>query len=84
MTRTADRRAARREARKGRAERRLFDAAWAYADAFDTRGAPVLRLPGDSEVAEVPNEEALADFVAAGLHFAMVVPRPPRRRRRRR
>lgn len=84
MTRTGDRRAARREARKRRAELRLFDAAWTYGAAFDTRDAPVLRQPGDSELAEVPSEEALADLVAAALHFAMVVPRPRRRRQRRR
>jgi hypothetical protein len=82
MTRTADRRAARREARKRRAERRLFDAAWTFGDAFDTRSAPV--LPGDSELTEVSIVESRAELEAAALHFCIVVPRPPPRRRRRR
>jgi hypothetical protein len=72
MTRVADRRAARREARKRRAELRLFGAAWKYGAAFDARAcAPILAPPG-------------AALVAAALHFAWAVPPPYRGRRGRR
>jgi hypothetical protein len=88
MTRVADRRAARREARKRRAELRLFGAAWKYGAAFDARAcAPILAPPGVAEISDVPEadtDELLADLVAAALHFAWAVPPPSQRRRRRR
>jgi hypothetical protein len=88
MTRVADRRAARREARKRRAELRLFGAAWKYGTAFDARAcAPILAPPGAAEVEDVPDadtDELLADLVAAALHFAWAVSPQSRRRRGRR
>ena len=88
MTRIADRRAARREARKRRAELGLFTAAWKYGAAFDARAcAPILAPPGAAQVPDVPDadcDELLADLVAAALHFAWAVPPPSHRRRRRR
>jgi hypothetical protein len=85
MTRTTDRKAARREARTRRAELRLFAAAWRYTAAFDLRTrAPVLASPGAAEQPEVPSVvELFAELEAAVFHFAEVVPRPQRRRRRR-
>jgi len=82
MTRGADRTAARREARKRRAELRLFAASWRYAAAFDPRTrAPVLASPGAAELPEVPSVvELFAELEAAAFHFAEVV--PPLRRAR--
>jgi hypothetical protein len=86
MTRTADRRAARREARKRRAELRLFGAARTYAAGFDARAcAPLLPLPGELDDKDGPSlDELLAELVAAALNYAWVVPLPRRRRRVRR
>jgi len=98
MNRVADRKAARREARKRRAELRLFNAAWGYSENFDERGdAPVLAEPGDARGRALPrggaslelpeglsHDEMLAELIAAALHFGLMVPRPRLRRRRRR
>lgn len=97
MTRLSDRKAARREARKRRAELRLFDAAWGYAADFDEPDHPVLatspvdrrptRARGDvgQRLPEEPeHEEMLAELMAAALHFAWMVPRKRRRHRPRR
>jgi hypothetical protein len=67
MTRVADRRAARREARKRRAELRLFGAAWKYGAGFDARAcAPILirRAPPRSRTFRHDTDELLADLVA--------------------
>lgn len=86
MTRVADRTAARREARKRRAELRLFAACRRYAAAFDSRTrAPVLASPDAAEHAESPSVvELLAELEAAVFNFAEMVPPAPSRRHRRR
>jgi len=86
MTRIADRTAAKREARKRRAELRLFAAARRYAAAFDHQtGAPVLASPDAAERPEVPGVvELFTELEAAVLYFAEMVPPPQRHRRRRR
>lgn len=85
MSRAADRRAARREARSRRAELRLFTAARSYSEVLDRRAAGVTVEGETIDAPELPGMiAALTELEAAALNFAEVVPRPARRRGRRR